>query len=530
MRAPDKHSIQAKRRDFIKSTSIGTTLLTLGSFGAVSMTSQPVVAQDSQNWLSAGGDAANTGYKPGRQGPINLGEKWTFEIEYKIETSPLIFNGTVYVAGEDRTLYAINQDTGELAWKKEFDADFDGVTPAISNGKIYLTTSNGKLYAIDLDSQEAVWEQNINNDQDITVADGTVYCADYDIIAFNAENGEEKWQYEGGGSLTTAPTAASGSVYFGDSDGRVSSITTTGEKEWEFQAYDDILGAPAVIDGIVYFGSDDHYLYAINADDGTELWRFDSSDPIHMSPAVTKTTVYANGIAVDRENGKPIDSVSSNYLSQSPIVVDNVAYIFDGNDIIAYDREQTAMINSVNLGEISGAAVSNGTLFVTTTDNSLYALGEIERVSVEGRVVDTDRQPIEAAEVQFIPDGSDSPETVIQTNADGVYEAELAAGVSGTLYSIKVMKDGYITKTKEQTITSAGAAIDFTLSSEQEPEHRSGVDQDVWEAVTDQNEPTDQLTFEDLSDGIDAYENNSDINNTEVSFQDLVDLIQWYND
>lgn len=58
--------------------------------------------------------------------------------------------------------------------------------------------------------------------------------------------------------------------------------------------------------------------------------------------------------------------------------------------------------------------------------------------------------------------------------------------------------------------------------------HPSGVDQEVWEAVTAQSDPPDELGFQDLVDGIQAYQDDEPVNGVELGFQDLIDLIQWY--
>ncbi|WP_276253204.1 PKD domain-containing protein [Halomontanus rarus] len=68
--------------------------------------------------------------------------------------------------------------------------------------------------------------------------------------------------------------------------------------------------------------------------------------------------------------------------------------------------------------------------------------------------------------------------------------------------------------------------IDVTVTDGSE--HASGVDQDVWDAVTDQNGAENELTFQDLVDGIQAYQNDEPVGGLELSYQDLVDLIQWY--
>ena len=58
--------------------------------------------------------------------------------------------------------------------------------------------------------------------------------------------------------------------------------------------------------------------------------------------------------------------------------------------------------------------------------------------------------------------------------------------------------------------------------------HPSGVEFSVWEAVTGQNGPEDQLTFQDLVDGILAYHGDDEVAGIHLGFQDLIDLILWY--
>lgn len=54
------------------------------------------------------------------------------------------------------------------------------------------------------------------------------------------------------------------------------------------------------------------------------------------------------------------------------------------------------------------------------------------------------------------------------------------------------------------------------------------IDEDVWEAVTDQNDPPEELVTEDIEDGIDAYRNTEPVNGVELELQDMIDLIEWY--
>ena len=81
----------------------------------------------------------------------------------------------------------------------------------------------------------------------------------------------------------------------------------------------------AVVDGTVYAGSNDNHLYALDADTGEELWRYDTGDWVQSSPAVGGGMVYfpAQGEydrvvhAVDAESGELV------WVAEHPYPVDH---------------------------------------------------------------------------------------------------------------------------------------------------------------------------------------------------------------
>ena len=64
-------------------------------------------------------------------------------------------------------------------------------------------------------------------------------------------------------------------VYFGSSvDHRLHcKLINSGETVWTFSSGGAIRLAPTVVDGGVYFGSDDGYAYCLNADNGKQIWK-----------------------------------------------------------------------------------------------------------------------------------------------------------------------------------------------------------------------------------------------------------------
>ncbi len=61
---------------------------------------------------------------------------------------------------------------------------------------------------------------------------------------------------------------------------------------WTFKCGDDIRGSASYARGIVYFGSYDHYLYAVNADSGKLVWKYQTDGGIVSRPAIMDDYVF----------------------------------------------------------------------------------------------------------------------------------------------------------------------------------------------------------------------------------------------
>ncbi|HUE62871.1 MAG TPA: PQQ-binding-like beta-propeller repeat protein [Rhizomicrobium sp.] len=144
----------------------------------------------SSDWLSFGYDqqrsgwnAAETTLSPGNAGRLKL--LWSIQLPTPPQdtalstlTAPLVVGGVdtpqgrknlVFTVGIDDTIFAIDADTGQIAWQKTFPnsakplhpantncADTEQATPVIDRaaGVIYFTTSDGKLRGLNFASGE----------------------------------------------------------------------------------------------------------------------------------------------------------------------------------------------------------------------------------------------------------------------------------------------------------------------------------------------------------------------------------------
>ena len=156
-------------------------------------------------------------------------EEWTFNVGYKVTTTPAVEAGVVYFAtGKDeKKLYAVDIATGTEIWNRSLYGSLS--SPAISDGKIYIGDKDKKINCIDATDGSEVWNQTLGGkcDSSPIVANGMVYtAANYD----------------------------KGTIYCFDAN--------CGTLIWSYDTNQYNMAQPAVSDGILFIGSDSGYLYA----------------------------------------------------------------------------------------------------------------------------------------------------------------------------------------------------------------------------------------------------------------------------
>jgi outer membrane protein assembly factor BamB len=166
-----------------------------------------------------------------------------------------------------------------------------------------------------------------------------------ELNKLDAQTGKLIWRFQSQGKeIPAPPTVANGIVYFGSTDGNVYAVNAdNGTQLWEFTTDGTILGSPTVDNGVVYAGSDNGSLYALDAQTGNKLWSY------HAAPGNEIVSVETVTVA----NGS-IYGTSSNNTSHS------FAFAVD-----AKTGAQT-WIQQVNNELLSAPQFSDGKLYVVT--------------------------------------------------------------------------------------------------------------------------------------------------------------------
>lgn len=260
---------------------------------------QPALSLDGKTlYLGADAVTGNSGavfaisdVSPGPSNVISV--KWTYPVTQTDVNPGNVYGGvvlvsdTVYFAGGNGLLFALDAETGRPSWDKPFDPGTSvriWSTPAVHGALVFAASQDHHLYAVNKATGDLVWKYPKEGAPTIgtlagspAVYNDTVYVGSFDNYLYAVDlNGNEKWRFKAGASVWDPPAESDGVLYFGDLDGNVYALSAaTGQPTaWPQTAKVDggVRATPLVTDGVVYVGTDLHKMYALDAATGRAIW------------------------------------------------------------------------------------------------------------------------------------------------------------------------------------------------------------------------------------------------------------------
>ena len=285
------------------------------------------------------------------QAQFTATETWSVDLgagigKFYSKLKPAVAYDKVFAANRQGVVSAYEQATGKKIWSKDFATyDNEGFTSGITNlwssgvsakiagglsvayETVFFGTENGEVIALDANTGEQKW---------ITTVKGEVLAApaiDAGIVLINtgsgfvfalkADNGEEVWSSESDVpplSLrgVSSPAAVNGGAIIGTATGKlIVNILETGQTAWEqvisaatgvteLERIVDIDSEPLVSGGNVYVISYDGSLAAVELRTGRVIWKREYKSYRRMS--LSGSTLYlvdvsSNVYALDSRNG-----------------------------------------------------------------------------------------------------------------------------------------------------------------------------------------------------------------------------------
>lgn len=297
-------------------------------------------------------------------------KKWTFKTKGAIYSSPAVAertavkgqsNGIVVIGSGDGNIYALNTNTGKQIWKFNTKASVLG-SPVIANNVVYIGGSDNHFRALDLNTGKQLW-------------------------AFN----------DVAGSIVGKPLLYEGKVIFGSWGRHLYALNqANGQLMWKWnngnanRMFSPAMCTPVAHNGIIYVAAPDRVLNAIDANNGTSLWR-NKEATVRESIGISedgnmifgktmndeivayKTQAKDPGIAWRLNLGFGYEHVPSMLIAKDNEVFfgtrNGVVYAFDPNapKAIWAHKIDNSMVNTVNV-------ISKNEVLVATMDGVVSLL------------------------------------------------------------------------------------------------------------------------------------------------------------
>jgi outer membrane protein assembly factor BamB len=318
--------------------------------------------------------------------------------------SAVAYEGGVYLASRDGTLYAVDDETGRPLWdvllvprgaaRREaeipprerwrwYETGFLA-TPAVDEQRIYVGGLDGIFRARYRETGDPAWSQDLM----AAIASSPVLTPQFvvvgtrggDLFAMDRATGEPQWLYEAGGPINSSPAFGDGKVVVGSAAGVAAVDAGTGEPVWEVPRPDKFDSSSCIAEGRVYIGDWAGKVLALDLSDGAVVWEQQISDrPIFASPALAHDLVYVvtTGsllVALDTDTGATVwetgllrgGGYASPIVCGTALLMGSAGYALDVID--ATNGDLLVSVPGADFQYLHGTP--------TVTDNAIYLSSE----------------------------------------------------------------------------------------------------------------------------------------------------------
>lgn len=154
-------------------------------------------------------------------------KRWRFETDTRFSVAPTVDDNTVYAGAAGQPFYALNADDGSVQWSFETNTGATA-SPAVANGTVYLAAGSSleqlDLNALNAETGDIRWSREFGIVRTgLTVTGETLYLGNRHstFVAVDAESGDARWTMAADTAYSTSPIIGNGCVYTTDGSNRV---------------------------------------------------------------------------------------------------------------------------------------------------------------------------------------------------------------------------------------------------------------------------------------------------------------------
>jgi outer membrane protein assembly factor BamB len=245
---------------------------------------------------------------------------WKSELGVPIVNAPVANGGRVFVSSQDNHFYALAQIDGRTLWDHQGISESAGIlestSAAVSGSVVIVPYSSGELYAINVDTGRMAWNDMLSRNGTVTALSelddiagrpvidrDMVYAISHSgiMVAINLNTGDRVWSRDIGGIQT--PWAAGDFVYVLTTDSQVLCLSRKdGRVKWvrQMPRWEDpknkdepiVWSGPVLVSDRLVLVSSDGYAASVSPYTGALLGRMAIPEGTYISPVVASGTLY----------------------------------------------------------------------------------------------------------------------------------------------------------------------------------------------------------------------------------------------
>lgn len=272
--------------------------------------------------------------------------QWLFHARAGIASTPAVADGMVVFLARDGSVHALDTASGAPVWtfRTQGEALFAAhgmygqplepepvqdpwdlylSSPLIYDGKVYVGSSDHRVYALDSRSGKLAWAFRTGGmvHSSPVLAGSNIVVGSWDgaVYALDAASGAEKWRYQTQGEqkhsimfgVQASPSVDGETVYVGSRDGYFYALdAASGKRKWRYDAHGAwVVSTAAIDDENVYVGtSDTGLLLALDKQSGAEKYRYSTkvwnfASPLRAGDALIGASMKGELVGLDAASG-----------------------------------------------------------------------------------------------------------------------------------------------------------------------------------------------------------------------------------
>jgi outer membrane protein assembly factor BamB len=294
----------------------------------------------------------------------------------------------------------------ELAWEYDASAGFGPGSPVAADSFVFIGTLNGDVHIVHSTTGNSAGKFSVESAvAGALLIDGTNIIAgsasgDRTLACYDYRDGFLRWTKELG-DIESSPLRYAHKLLVTTLGGTLYCLEKSdGSEIWRFETKQPIHSSPATDGRVVVFGCDDAFLYGVEIETGKLLWRYKTGGSIFATPSIYRDRVYVGSLdnnfyAINLQDGSLLwkFGVGAKIYGAPSFTEDRVFFGATNGTLYALSARDGSLAWRFNAGSIinSSPIVAGGTIYFGSLDKKVYGLdtatGELKwDYDVKGRV------------------------------------------------------------------------------------------------------------------------------------------------